>query len=126
MIKGTHLIMDLEVAPIDKNYLDEIANIFFTTKESIIEDFTNMKIVHKHLHIFNNISISPLGWTSVLLLDASHFSSHCYSDKGLIALDIFTCGDTDTNKVLTHFIEIIEREIFGVVKIKKFIINSRF
>lgn len=36
----------------------------------------------------------------MILLDESHCSAHSYADLGLIALDIFTCGDTDPNEVL--------------------------
>ena len=39
----------------------------------------------------------------VLLLDESHFTSHCYSDKKILAIDIFTCGSTDINNIIEYF-----------------------
>jgi len=38
---------------------------------------------------------SPPGFTCVVMLDESHCSMHSYADKGLLAIDIFTCGKTD-------------------------------
>jgi S-adenosylmethionine decarboxylase len=42
---------------------------------------------------------SPAGCTAVVMLDESHCSVHTYADQGLIAMDIFTCGNTDPRKV---------------------------
>lgn len=56
-----------------------------------IQDKTRMKIVHQHLCILNENT--PAGFTSaLLLLDSSHFTSHCYSNKGTMSCDLFTCG----------------------------------
>ena len=38
---------------------------------------------------------SPAGCTAVVMLDESHCSVHTYADLGLLAMDIFTCGDTN-------------------------------
>jgi S-adenosylmethionine decarboxylase len=43
---------------------------------------------------------SPPGFTAMCLLDESHCSAHTYADLGMIAMDIFTCGDTDPATVL--------------------------
>ena len=37
----------------------------------------------------------PPGFAAVVLIDESHVSAHCYSESGLLAIDIFTCGDSD-------------------------------
>jgi S-adenosylmethionine decarboxylase len=50
---------------------------------------------------------SPEGFTAICLLDESHVSAHTYADAGLIAMDIFTCGDTDPHLVL----ELIREEL---------------
>jgi S-adenosylmethionine decarboxylase len=44
---------------------------------------------------------SPPGFTCFVLLDESHLSAHSYADEGMIALDIFTCGDTDPREIWT-------------------------
>lgn len=52
-------------------------------------------ILHNHFHQF-----SPHGVTGFLLLAESHISIHTWVDEGFAALDIFTCGNMDTDKVL--------------------------
>ena len=42
---------------------------------------------------------SPPGCTAIVMLDESHISVHTYADLGLLALDVFTCGDTDPMNV---------------------------
>jgi S-adenosylmethionine decarboxylase len=51
---------------------------------------------------------SPPGFTAVIVLDESHCSAHTYADLGLIALDVFTCGNTDPRDVLSYLREEID------------------
>jgi S-adenosylmethionine decarboxylase len=97
--KGTHILADYtNVFGNEK----EIGNFVFELMIECINK-TDMKIVHKKLCILNDDT--PPGFTSVLLLDASHFSSHCYSEDGLLSIDLFTCGKTNTKEVVEHFTE---------------------
>ena len=57
-------------------------------------EHSDAKEVHAHVEIFDGSS-SPPGFAAVVLLDESHVSAHCYSDRGLLAIDAFTCGGTD-------------------------------
>ena len=50
--------------------------------------------VHSHVEQFDGTE-SPPGFAAVVLIDESHVSAHCYSERGLLAIDIFTCGDSD-------------------------------
>ena len=50
--------------------------------------------VHSHVEQFDGTE-SPPGFAAVVLIDESHVSAHCYSASGLLAIDIFTCGDSD-------------------------------
>ncbi len=68
---------------------------------------------------------TPPGFTGVLLLDASHFSAHCYSETGLLAIDIFTCGEHDTEVILQDFQKNL-RALAGEMKITAFSILKRF
>lgn len=52
-------------------------------------------ILHSHFHQFD-----PHGVTGFLLLAESHISIHTWVDEGFAALDIFTCGPMNTDKVL--------------------------
>ncbi len=54
--------------------------------------------VHAHVEAFDG-TLSPPGFAAVVLIDESHVSAHCYSDRGLLAVDAFTCGDTDADAI---------------------------
>ena len=97
--KGNHIFADFINVKGDEKY---IGNYIFNLMIKAIEQ-TDMKIVHKHLKILN--INTPPGFTCVLLLDSSHFTSHCYSEEGIMAMDLFTCGSTDTNEVMNYVIK---------------------
>ena len=54
----------------------------------------NVREVHSHVEEFDGTQ-SPPGFAAVVLLDESHVSAHCYYEKGLLAIDAFTCGNGD-------------------------------
>ena len=56
----------------------------------------------------------------MILLDESHCSAHCYADLGLIALDVFTCGDTDPNEVLRLIREEIDLGDISIKEVPRF------
>jgi S-adenosylmethionine decarboxylase len=94
--KGSHVLCDF----IDfKGNEYVLGNFLFDLMIKAINR-TTMTIVHKHLEILNKNT--PAGFTSVLLLDSSHFTSHCYSELGLLSLDIFTCGPTNVLEVMEY------------------------
>jgi S-adenosylmethionine decarboxylase len=82
-----HIFIDF-VEIYDNEY--EIGEFVFGLMVSAILSKTCMKIVHQHLSILNDDT--PAGFTSVLLLDSSHFTAHCYSQKGTLSCDLFTCN----------------------------------
>lgn len=65
--------------------------------EQAVEE-CNIRNVHSHFEQFDG-SVSPLGFAAVVLLDESHVSAHCYSEKGWLALDCFTCGGSNPNEL---------------------------
>mgnify|MGYP001246202147 CR=1 FL=1 len=60
---------------------------------------SGVKEVHSHSEVFDG-SESPPGFASIVLIDESHVTAHCYSDKGWLALDAFTCGNHDPNIIV--------------------------
>ena len=63
--------------------------------------------VHSHVTQFDGIS-SPLGFAAIVVLDESHFSAHCYSELGWLAIDCFTCGRADTEAIVSSFTSKLE------------------
>ena len=59
---------------------------------------SGVREVHSHVEIFDGTE-SPLGFAAAVLIDESHVTAHCYSKRGLLAIDIFTCGDSDSDSV---------------------------
>lgn len=95
--KGTHVFLDFI------NFLDDdLENcaeyIFEVMKESIRQ--TSMKIMFEKMVILKEDTEE--GFTSVLLLDESHITAHSYTKRGLLALDVFTCGNTDPEIVAKY------------------------
>ena len=66
--------------------------------------------VHSHVTQFDG-NTSPLGFAAVVVLDESHFSAHCYSELGWLAIDCFTCGSADTESIVKQFTHILQEKI---------------
>ena len=96
MHKGTHLLVDCrgvsrEVCLNDGILLDALARAARKAGATVLSQI--------RYHFGHN---SPPGFTLAILLDESHCTAHSYADLGLIALDIFTCGNTNPRDVLRH------------------------
>nr|AIF20807.1 S-adenosylmethionine decarboxylase [uncultured marine group II/III euryarchaeote KM3_94_C01] len=78
--------------------------------------------VHAHAESFDG-SVSPPGFAAVVLLDESHVSAHCYSERGLLAIDAFTCGDADPNQITDHLHEVLTKSIPGIKLVRKDSLN---
>ena len=59
---------------------------------------SNVREVHAHVSEFDGTE-SPLGFAAVVLIDESHVSAHCYAEEGILAVDCFTCGGVDPNRI---------------------------
>ncbi len=122
--KGTHIFFDFLNFKSNLD-LEILANTIFKIMIDAINN-TKMTIVHKHLEILMQPKTEN-GFTSVLLLDESHFTAHAYTDadKALLAMDIFTCGQTDTSIVADYVIKEIKK-IIPQIKINNYVVNKRF
>jgi S-adenosylmethionine decarboxylase len=65
------------------------------------------------------------GFTSVILLNESHLTAHAYTRRGLLAIDLFTCGDTNPSAVVAYLRNEIVR-FYPEVRITNFSNNKRF
>jgi S-adenosylmethionine decarboxylase len=70
-------------------------------------------------------SDSPPGFTAVIVLDESHCSAHTYADLGLIAMDVFTCGNTDPATVLDYIREELDLGDVSVQVAKRFVTGAQ-
>ena len=53
---------------------------------------SGVREVHSRIVVLGEDGLSPPGFTGVCLVDESHVTAHCYSDRGWLAIDVFTCG----------------------------------
>jgi S-adenosylmethionine decarboxylase len=87
--KGMHIILDCydvsrDLCLDDKRLLETVTNAAKLNNATIINT--------SRYHFGHN---SPPGCTVFVMLDESHISVHTYADRGKMAIDVFTCGNTD-------------------------------
>jgi S-adenosylmethionine decarboxylase len=91
---GSHVLLD---------YVDYVRGtegdgewILGVLRECVRE--SGVREVHSHVEVFDGTE-SPLGFAAAVLIDESHVTAHCYSDRGLLAIDVFTCGNSDSDSL---------------------------
>lgn len=95
--QGAHVFLDYINAVFDDEATYEW--LFSLMREAVQQSPATE--VHAHLAPFDG-STSPPGFAAVVLIDESHVTAHCYADRGLLAIDCFTCGDTDPDTIATY------------------------
>ena len=98
--QGAHVFLDYTHADFEDE--DAYHWLFSLMREAV--ERSPAKEVHAHLEPFDG-STSPPGFAAVVLIDESHISAHCYADRGLLAIDCFTCGETDPDNIATYLHE---------------------
>jgi S-adenosylmethionine decarboxylase len=117
---GKHATIDLHNFIIDSKVGGEF--IFDLMIKSL--ELSTCREVHKKLVILGLDDESPPGFTSVVLIDESHITAHCYSDRGWLAIDVFTCGKQSEPLKMIEFIhDNIVKKFPDVVAVQKKEIN---
>lgn len=96
--RGLHTLVDLVNFTIrPKNVESSFINIRLTMRNIITSN--HLRIVGESSKLFDDPTISPAGFTNILLLDESHVSIHCYTDPSIkkCAIDLFTCSTDPIN-----------------------------
>jgi S-adenosylmethionine decarboxylase proenzyme len=121
---GTHLIVDIfEIKPIIFNTV--LAEKTFNDFDKVVEDSikrNNMTLLNKTIHFFP--SEYEGAFTSLYLLSESHLSMHSWPEKGYLALDIFTCGNCNTNNILNDILSVLQTNVKNVRLIRRGIYNN--
>jgi len=94
-LNGIHYI--LNIYDLSFNLLNDIKKIDDIFLKAI--DVASMKLLEKNLHQFK-----PQGITGIYMLSTSHTSFHTYPEKGLIYIDLFSCGDVNKTKKAINYI----------------------
>ncbi len=110
-IKGIHYILDFEEMPFDLLNDSEKLEIIFETAL----DISKLTILEKKIHKFE-----PQGLTGIYLLSESHFSYHSWPEKGMISLDLYTCGNYElSKKSIKYILENWEQYPYKLKKISR-------
>lgn len=115
-VLGRHLLIECrnvpkEVCLNDKKFLSAMAEAVTLAGANVISQV--------RYHFGHN---SPPGFACVCLLDESHLSAHSYAELGLIALDLFTCGNTDPREVLRLLSERVDLGEITTNMVDRFIV----
>ncbi|NCG41965.1 MAG: hypothetical protein GWO84_00265 [Euryarchaeota archaeon] len=111
---GSHIFADYTgYSPIDKDDGNWMLQIM---RDAVIN--SEAKEVHSHVEQFDG-NTSPPGFAAVVLLDESHVTAHCYSQKGWLAIDCFTCGQCDPETIVDQIHMALERVMPNLKLIKK-------
>jgi S-adenosylmethionine/arginine decarboxylase-like enzyme len=110
--KSLHIVADYSWNENPDLTNEEFHNILFVEIEKIINN-TKLVIVHKNLCLLPmGNHISEIGGTLFYQLDSSHFSLHSfYGESKIIAMDLFSCGETDIVEVMTKIDAVIRKII---------------
>ena len=114
MTKGRHLMIDCQdVQPSlcidDKKVLEVMARA---------ADRAGANVISQVRYRFGHDS--PPGFTAMILLDESHCSAHCYADTRQIAIDVFTCGDTDPHLLWEYMNEELKIQRVTITEFARF------
>ena len=92
--KGVHCIYDFVNICCDDLllYQHQINAIL----DKVIAD-SNLNQIDQSSQLFNGQNTPP-GFANVRVLDESHLSVHSYSEQGILAADLFTCGSTERGR----------------------------
>ncbi|HJM17952.1 MAG TPA: S-adenosylmethionine decarboxylase [Candidatus Thalassarchaeaceae archaeon] len=111
---GYHVLMDYS------NYFPPMSDDgpwMLETLRSCVR-LAGVREVHSHVEAFDGI-VSPTGFAAVVLIDESHVSAHCYSDRGLLAVDVFTCGENDPDIIADSLNSLLLEAIPGINLVRR-------
>jgi S-adenosylmethionine decarboxylase len=114
LYKGKHLLIDCcgvprDVCLNDELVLDAMARAARRAGAKVLSQV--------RYHLGHN---SPPGFAIAVLLDESHCTAHSYADLGLMAFDVFTCGDTSPYDVLQYIQEEVDLGEVAVTEFSRF------
>lgn len=112
--RGAHVFLDYTHAFFEGE--EDYRWLFDTMREAVAQSTATE--VHAHLAPFDG-STSPPGFAAVVLIDESHITAHCYADRGLLAVDCFTCGDTDPEGIASYLDERLMKRFPSLLRTRK-------
>ena len=112
--RGLHIFLDYinYTSPVENDGEWMLNKLRDNIKKSGIRE------VHSHVEKFDGTK-SPPGFAAVVLIDESHVTAHCYSEIGLLAIDVFTCGNNDPQIIVDNLKELFSKTIKGIKLVRE-------
>ena len=95
--RGSHSMLDYTKCYIKEKDTEATCLALFNGFKEICGN-NNLRIVGEKMVVFDG-SVSPPGFTFIILLDESHISFHSYSMEGISSTDCFTCSKNPENHI---------------------------
>lgn len=112
---GTHIIVEIyDIPEYVFNNLVSKENFFIfdnNIQEILIKN--KMNVLQKNIHHFDNDNYNG-AFTCIYLLSESHLSFHSWPEHSYIAMDIFTCGKCETQKIVDEILPFFETKHFNI------------
>ena len=112
MTIGKHIVLDVY----------DVSNDIFKKLDSNYKDFHNyikkslksnkMTLIKSSYKNFSNNIENKGAFTSLYLLSESHLSFHTWPEHNYIAIDCFTCGNCDPEKIIDDILEYLKSTNF--------------
>lgn len=102
---GKHLL--LEVYDVDFDLLNDIKSL----QNSMITGINRAQM--EILNVFSH-SFTPQGCTIVISLAESHVSCHTWPEEGCLAVDAYTCGDSNPRLVILEILKYLDSEHYNL------------
>lgn len=123
---GAHVTMDFLGVDFASAGLDDHAAGRWLMDRMVcaVEEPGTMKVVHQKCVPLPAVGgTSPPGFTSAVLIDESHVTAHCYSDRGWLAIDVFTCGGTDPRSIAATICSRLQSLVVGARCVREHVLR---
>lgn len=117
---GEHLIFDaygcdllalsnMETCYNVLNNLVELSGMHKITEPIIIKSEGNLVLGGK----------DPGGFTGAVFIEESHITIHTFAKRGFVTIDLYSCKEFDTNRIMDYLIEVFKPQDKDILHFKR-------
>lgn len=111
---GRHILV--EFTGCTPEIMNDVAAIESDMVEAAVK--AEMTVINSTFHHF-----SPYGVSGVVVVQESHLAIHTWPEYGYAAVDIFTCGETNTWAAFDYLQEKFQAKNYSAIEIRRGVIN---
>lgn len=111
---GNHILV--EFTGCSPEIMNDVVSIERDMVEAAVK--AEMTVINSTFHHF-----SPYGVSGVVVVQESHLAIHTWPEYGYAAVDIFTCGDTNTWAAFDYLQEQFKAKNYSAIEMRRGVIN---